>query len=79
MEKMKLPSSIWTLDEMIFNFTVKGGSKAKEQIDKVLYGEEMDKGELHEDFAKYEAKAKKAAIDEVHESIVSTILGDDAR
>lgn len=79
MEKMKLPTSIWKLDEMIFNFTVDGGKKAKEQIDKALYGEDMDKGELHEDFAKYEAKMKKAAIDEVHESIVTTIVGDDAR
>lgn len=75
-QTMKLPSHDIKLSELIFNCTVKGGEKAKKEVDKALYGEDMDKGELHEDFAKYEAKMKKAAIDEVHESIVTS---DDAR
>jgi hypothetical protein len=56
---------------MIFNFTVKGGEKAKREIDKALYGEDMDKGELHEDFAKYEAKAKGAVKDAIHDDFIN--------
>lgn len=70
MEKMKLPTSIWKLDEMIFNFTYEGGRKAKELIDNTLY-ENGDKGELHQDAAKLEGKAKAEAKAIIHDSVIN--------